>query len=318
MSQESTLTPGYRLLKSPWSDDFIEAISKTTQEIFIASPFVNTGGTRILSKTVRDPASVHLTLLTCLTTQSIVEGTTKPSALNELYLQFGQVRISSLGRLHAKVYIIDGKIGIITSANLTSGGLRTNFEYGMQIHDKSVIAAVREDMNHYYTLGNVLDREILGRIEELADEALQLKAQAERATRKTDLAARLSQTIVGIESELLQNRVKGGRTVNAIFSETILYALSMTGPLSTQQLHAFIQPLHPDICDDTVDRIINGQHFGRKWKHLVRDAQQHLKGKGLIDLRNGKWHLTGRGRTNVSPYSDIVPKSLRRRQGFHS
>jgi phosphatidylserine/phosphatidylglycerophosphate/cardiolipin synthase-like enzyme len=45
-------------------------------------------------------------------------------------------KISSLGKLHAKVYLIDDIGGIITSANLTGGGLITNFEYGVFINDR--------------------------------------------------------------------------------------------------------------------------------------------------------------------------------------
>ncbi|MEK7270344.1 MAG: hypothetical protein AAB215_05290 [Planctomycetota bacterium] len=50
-----------------------------------------------------------------------------------------------------------------------------------------------------------------------------------------------------------------------------------------------IQNIHPDICDDSIDRVIDGQHFGKKWKHFVRSAQQHLKQRGEIRLQNGRW-----------------------------
>ncbi len=95
-----------------------------------------------------------------------------------------------------------------------------------------------------------------------------------------------------IETEILKNRIKGGKTINSIFADTILYILKKKGPLSTEEMHPLIQALHPDICDDSIDRVINGQHFGKKWKHLVRNAQQFLKRKGLIYLKNGKWHLS--------------------------
>jgi phosphatidylserine/phosphatidylglycerophosphate/cardiolipin synthase-like enzyme len=81
-----------------------------------------------------------------------MSGATDPSALHYLHDRFGQVRISSLGRLHAKVYLIDGRVDIITSANVTAGGLRANFEYGVRIDDRKAIAAIRKDMrssNHF-------------------------------------------------------------------------------------------------------------------------------------------------------------------------
>ncbi|HOL66222.1 MAG TPA: hypothetical protein PKX93_02030, partial [bacterium] len=94
--------------------------------------------------------------------------------------------------------------------------------------------------------------------------------------------------------ELLKNRIKDGKTINAIFCDTILYLLKKKGPLSTKEIHPLIQTIHADICDDSVDRVINGQHFGKKWKHLVRDAQQSLKKNRLIKLENGKWQLTSK------------------------
>ncbi|RKY39994.1 MAG: hypothetical protein DRP75_00335 [Candidatus Omnitrophota bacterium] len=86
---------------------------------------------------------------------------------------------------------------------------------------------------------------------------------------------------------------KRRKNTNAIFSKTILDLLKERGPLSTEQIHPLIQAIHPDICDDSIDRVIDGQHFGKKWKHLVRGAQQSLKRRGLIFLKNNKWHLVG-------------------------
>jgi len=50
-----------------------------------------------------------------------------------------------------------------------------------------------------------------------------------------------------------------------------------------------VQQIHPDLCDDTIDRVIDAVHFGKKWKHYVRNAQQALKRKGLIDFDGQRW-----------------------------
>jgi len=64
--------------------------------------------------------------------------------------------------------------------------------------------------------------------------------------------------------------------------------------MSTDELNPLIQKIHPDLCDDSVDRVIDGRHFGKKWKHAVRTAQQYLKRTGQIELREGLWHLKTR------------------------
>jgi len=46
----------------------------------------------------------------------------------------------------------------------------------------------------------------------------------------------------------------------------------------------------PDLCDDDVELVINGEHFGKKWKHQVRNAQQALKRVGRISFDGKRWH----------------------------
>lgn len=92
------------------------------------------------------------------------------------------------------------------------------------------------------------------------------------------------------QDELIRLRLTG-LAVHAVFAKTILYLLDRNGPLGTEQLHPFIQSIHPDLCDDSVDRVIDGKRFGKKWKHAVRTAQQMLKKKGTIDLVRGHWYI---------------------------
>jgi HKD family nuclease len=281
----------YKFLLSPWKNEFINAISETKKELFVSSPFINIEGVRILSNAVQTKSSIEISLVTNLTTQNIVNGITEPAALLELYKQFVQVKISSLGRLHAKVYLIDDRIGIITSANLTKGGLVNNFEYGVLIDDKSVICAIKEDMLKYYSLGNVFDKNLLEKIVEESNKIQKIQNRSQEIIKNTKLARLLRKYTDSLDFELLKNRIKEGKTINAIFSDTILYFLEKKGALSTEEIHPLIQAMHPDICDDSIDRVINGQHFGKRWKHLVRNAQQALKKRGLIFLKNNKWHL---------------------------
>jgi hypothetical protein len=119
-----------------------------------------------------------------------------------------------------------------------------------------------------------------------------VKKKTDNFIGRTKLAQLLKRTTENLNIELLKNRIKEGKTINAIFSDTILYLLKKKGPLTTAELHPLIQSIHPDICDDSIDRVINGQHFGKKWKHQVRSAQQFLKRQGLIYRdKNNKWRL---------------------------
>jgi len=281
----------FKFLISPWKNEFIETIAQTKKELLISSPFINVKGIKILSNAVQARHSIEVTLITNLTTKNIINEFTEPKALLELYKQFAQVKVSSLGRLHAKVYLIDDRMGIITSANLTSGGLTSNFEYGVLIKDKNMIFDIQEDMLKYFALGNIFDKDILPKIYNESEKLHDIKRKTDNYIQGTKLARLLKKSSEILDVELLKNRIKEGKTINAIFSDTILYILKKKGPLATKELNPLIQSIHPDICDDSIDRVINGQHFGKKWKHLVRNAQQSLKKIGLIDLMGGKWHL---------------------------
>jgi hypothetical protein len=61
-----------------------------------------------------------------------------------------------------------------------------------------------------------------------------------------------------------------------------------------------IQEIHPDLCDDDVDRMIHGVRFGKNWKHAVRAAQQQLKRNGSIALQDGPWALSAQGVDEVT------------------
>jgi len=281
-----------KFLISPWKNEFIETIKQARKELFVSSPYIDQKGVDLLCKIIKRRDRIKLALITNLTIPNIVNKFTDPIALLKLHKNFNLVKISSLGRLHAKVYLIDNIGGIITSANLTGGGLITNFEYGVLINDKKIISEVKEDMLKYFSLGNVFDKEALEKIAEKAQKIYKVKKETDNFIGKTKLVQLLKQTTENLNIELLKNRIKEGKTINAIFSDTILYLLKKKGPLTTAELHPLIQSIHPDICDNSIDRVINGQHFGKKWKHQVRSAQQFLKKQGLIYRnKNGKWRL---------------------------
>lgn len=82
-----------------------------------------------------------------------------------------------------------------------------------------------------------------------------------------------------------------GRSSHAIFTETILYLLGRR-PMKTVEINREVQRIHPDLCDDTVDRVIDGEHFGKLWKHAVRSAQQALVRRGEIRRENDKWKVS--------------------------
>jgi hypothetical protein len=187
------------------------------------------------------------------------------------------------------VYISGSSLAVIGSANFTDGGAFANREYGVALRDAAQVRRVQADIDRYAALGAPVERE---RLEDLQRRATDLRAAVHEEQRTIDrrvreLSAELRRNT---EDELIRVRVRG-RPVGAIFAETILYLLDR-GPMSTVELHGHVREIHPDLCDDTVDRVIDGQHFGKLWKHHVRNAQQALKRRQKIafDPEGHLWH----------------------------
>ncbi len=58
-----------------------------------------------------------------------------------------QGTVKNYPRLHSKMYVFDDDKAIITSGNLTNGGLISNFEYGIFIDDKNLVSEIVIDFN---------------------------------------------------------------------------------------------------------------------------------------------------------------------------
>ncbi len=265
----------------------IQIVQKARHRLFVTVPCLNDYGVA----TILDHSQVgELWLLTNLNIKSITSAALDIGALLRLWDKL-PLKVSSLSKPHAKVYIADEKVAMITSANLTRGGLRENYGYGVIIRDEQMVATILRDMIAYFNLGNIFKRDAIESLAVSVEQIRELQKQLDESIEARQLRKAIVENEAAIKEKMLVNRVRDGRTVNAIFSETIMYLLEAKGALSTQELHGFIQSIHPDICDDTIDRVINGQHFGKKWKHLVRNAQQFLRRKGDIFYKNGKWCL---------------------------
>lgn len=272
-----------QLIKSPFEHTLRTLLAKTKHEIVVSSPYINESGVSIFSNAIPAKSDIKLSILTSLSLKNIVSNVTQPSALLKMVDAFRETQISSLDKLHAKVYVIDESYAIITSANLTYGGIKTNFEYGALVNDKKTVASVKSDILEYSGLGSSIGRSFLEEIELESKKIEKIKTGLAKKYKDSSLSKLLRKTERKISKSLLVNRVDGGSTINEIFSKSIIYLLSKYSQLTTAQLNSMIKEIHPEICDDRVDRIISGQHFGKLWKHAVRNAQSSLKKSGAIN-----------------------------------
>lgn len=285
--------PTIQLISGAWDSTFADVVSSAQQRLVLCAPYVSQQGAEAVARARigRTEIGKQSLLLTDLSPFAVCAGATDPRAVASVGTALNGGKVVHLPRLHAKVYVADGRKAVVTSGNLTSGGLGRNYEYGVLVSDKVLATAIEADVLEYASLGAEMDEAALARYCDAAMEVQsacqqQVASASRAATRKLALALREA------EDALMSVRIAGGAR-HTVFANTIVFLLRRHGPLKTTQLHPLVKELHPDLCDDNVDRVIKGKNFSQKWWHAVRTSQQHLKKAGTIVRVDDRWCLVG-------------------------
>ena len=279
---------------SPFHDAFASFGQSVTTHGFICSPYITYPPVLAFVRSLRERdlhTTVQVQILTDISLVNLIGGATDLDALLYLQQSLSHVSIMYLPRVHAKVYIADKKLAIVGSANWTEGGVKKNYEYGLSIEEPALVKQIYEDISGYASLGGEADASVLSLLRERIAPLKEAAKKQQRAFRES-ASAEVSEAEEAITDDLLRIRV-GQRSVNSIFSDTLLFLLAQK-PMTTSELNSRIEQIHPDLCDSQTDRIINGVHFGKKWKHLVRGAQVTLERRDLIsyDKPTRLWRIT--------------------------
>ena len=139
------------ILKSPWQSTFIDLIKTAKVNVYLASPYIKVHTAAIIAANINH--GLDFRYINSFKLAHFLTGVSDLEALNMLIdLNCKQKNIQ---KLHAKLFILDNT-AIITSGNLTPGGLRNNLEYGVIIEDK-IVDDIKSD---YLEMFNTLFRSI--------------------------------------------------------------------------------------------------------------------------------------------------------------
>ena len=139
-------------LQSPWAEHFGFLVDHARSSLVICSPYIGRGPcNRIISirSSIERTVQVHILLLTDLSRDTLLSGATDVSAICDLADAFRQMEVRFLPSIHAKAYIADDQVAVISSANMTNGGLLNNFEYGVRVNDKKLVRRIKLDITEY-------------------------------------------------------------------------------------------------------------------------------------------------------------------------
>lgn len=278
-----------RVIESPWAPTFREFIGSARHSVVLVAPFITAAPLRIVQESLHSSCLKRIDILMNFASSSLISRSCDPRALAKFASEVPPTRVFHLPGLHAKVYIADGNRAIVTSVNLTANALYSNTEIGLLVTERHAASDLATYLDGLASLSVQLDADQLNTLSDVAaDAALQSEAVTDPTRAEVDQA--LSRALGVTDEHLRQLRAQRTRSTNSLFAQTIRLSLA-TGPKSTVDIHAFVQAIHPDICDDSIDRVINGVSFGLRWKHMVRNAQQYLKRQGTIELIDNRWSL---------------------------
>jgi hypothetical protein len=132
-----------KTITTPWKSDFLELVSNSKESIKITSPFVKENICDEMLSVKQ--SNVKLELITSFKLGNIYSGALDIAAIEKIINDKGIVK--NYSKLHSKIYLFDDKEVIISSGNLTNGGLVNNYEYGIYSNEKKIVSKVLNDFN---------------------------------------------------------------------------------------------------------------------------------------------------------------------------
>ena len=140
---------GIEFFTQEWELILEELIHIAKERLYLVAPFITLQPLlRIRRQLDRLPKNLQpsITLITNLEEQNLLNKSLDIKALVDFAEKLQSVEVLNLNSLHAKIYLADQRMAIVTSANLTRGGLNENTEYGVVIRNISLVNQIHQDV----------------------------------------------------------------------------------------------------------------------------------------------------------------------------
>ncbi len=131
------------IITTPWKSRLLDLVSESKHSIKITSPFVKQDICKDIISVKNK--NVEFELITSFKIGNIHSGALDIDGLEFIIDHKGTVK--NFSKLHSKIYLFDNKKAVVTSSNLTSGGLVNNHEYGIFLNDDSLVPKIVFDFN---------------------------------------------------------------------------------------------------------------------------------------------------------------------------
>ncbi len=146
-----------RLITTPSLQFLLDMISTAKNEIIIVSPWIKHKMLQKVIGTTNPNKNINWKVLTRGNHNDFCEELSDIDAFR-LMIENNSFDLRANGRLHAKVYIVDGALSLVTSANLTENGMRLNPEVGVASEDPSEISELTKEISKWFDEAIPLDQ----------------------------------------------------------------------------------------------------------------------------------------------------------------
>lgn len=130
-----------QLFLKNWYNSFLTELKKT-KKLRIVSPFIND---QVIRKIQTKFDFKNFELLTRYNLRDFASGVSSLESL-QFAVENG-AQVFGIKGLHSKIYLFDNRAAIITSANLTNGGLINNHECGILVTDVMILKSLHQHFN---------------------------------------------------------------------------------------------------------------------------------------------------------------------------
>jgi len=129
----------FDIIKSPWLDKFTALVADTEESFIFTSPFVKLSAVKLILESRKHDFSINGAVSYRL--RNFERGASDLNAIELLHE--ANASIMNIPNLHSKIYIFDSSLAVISSANLTTGGLLRNVEIGLLLKQRDAVKELK-------------------------------------------------------------------------------------------------------------------------------------------------------------------------------
>lgn len=122
-----------KIIKSPWIETFVELLHDAKRIVYLASPYIKEKTAKLIIQNINN--GVECRYINSFKLSNFYRGASDLNALK--IFNENKIMQKNVHNLHAKFFVFDNN-AVITSGNLTTGGLENNYEYGILIENRIV------------------------------------------------------------------------------------------------------------------------------------------------------------------------------------